>query len=57
MTASDHLREGAPVTQSDESAGAAPTDGRYDVVILGGGSGGSATALRAAQLGLSVALV
>ena len=57
MTASDHLREGAPVTQSDESAGAAPTDGRYDVVILGGGSGGYATALRAAQLGLSVALV
>src|SRR5207247_1934474 len=29
----------------------------YDVVILGGGSGGYATAFRAAQLGLSVALV
>jgi dihydrolipoamide dehydrogenase len=29
----------------------------YDVVILGGGSGGYATALRAAELGLSVALV
>jgi dihydrolipoamide dehydrogenase len=29
----------------------------YDVLILGGGSGGYATALRAAQLGLSVALV
>ncbi len=29
----------------------------YDVVVLGGGSGGYATALRAAQLGLSVALV
>ncbi len=29
----------------------------FDVVILGGGSGGYATALRAAQLGLSVALV
>ncbi|RJK96927.1 dihydrolipoyl dehydrogenase [Vallicoccus soli] len=29
----------------------------YDVVILGGGSGGYACALRAAQLGLSVALV
>jgi len=29
----------------------------YDVVVLGGGSGGYATALRAAQLGRSVALV
>jgi dihydrolipoamide dehydrogenase len=29
----------------------------FDVVILGGGSGGYATALRSAQLGLSVALV
>jgi dihydrolipoamide dehydrogenase len=29
----------------------------YDVVILGGGSGGYATALRAAQLNLSVALI
>lgn len=29
----------------------------HDVVVLGGGSGGYATALRAAQLGLSVALV
>ena len=36
------------------SAGAA---GDYDVVILGGGSGGYACALRSAQLGLSVALV
>lgn len=35
---------------SDPNAG-------YDVVILGGGSGGYATALRAAQLGLSVALI
>src|SRR5918911_2856275 len=33
-----------------------PTSG-HDVVILGGGSGGYATALRAAELGLSVALV
>ena len=31
--------------------------GGYDVVILGGGSGGYACALRAAQLGLSVALI
>ena len=29
----------------------------FDVVILGGGSGGYATALRAAQLGLSIALI
>ncbi|MCI9888828.1 dihydrolipoyl dehydrogenase [Micrococcales bacterium 31B] len=29
----------------------------YDVVILGGGSGGYATALRSAQLGLNVALI
>ncbi|GAB3453810.1 dihydrolipoyl dehydrogenase [Kineococcus endophyticus] len=36
-------------------AGAAGQE--YDVVILGGGSGGYAAALRAAELGLSVALV
>jgi dihydrolipoamide dehydrogenase len=29
----------------------------YDIVVLGGGSGGYATALRAAQLGLSVVLI
>ena len=29
----------------------------FDVVILGGGSGGYAAALRASQLGMSVALV
>jgi dihydrolipoamide dehydrogenase len=33
-----------------------PTDA-YDIVVLGGGSGGYACALRAGQLGLSVALV
>ncbi len=32
-------------------------DTQYDLVILGGGSGGYAAALRASQLGLSVALV
>ena len=32
-------------------------DNRYDVVILGGGSGGYAAAFRATELGLSVALI
>ena len=32
-------------------------DQRYDLVVLGGGSGGYAAALRAAELGLSVALI
>ncbi|GAB3150212.1 dihydrolipoyl dehydrogenase [Micromonospora sonneratiae] len=34
-----------------------PNGATFDVVILGGGSGGYATALRAVQLGLSVALI
>jgi dihydrolipoamide dehydrogenase len=33
------------------------TDGSYDIVILGGGSGGYACALRAAELGKRVALI
>src|SRR6476646_2436735 len=33
------------------------TDHTFDLVVLGGGSGGYAAALRAAQLGKSVALV
>jgi dihydrolipoamide dehydrogenase len=33
------------------------SNGSFDVVVLGGGSGGYATALRAAQLDLSVALI
>jgi dihydrolipoamide dehydrogenase len=41
-------REAAVADQSDDS---------FDIVVLGGGSGGYACALRAAQLGLSVALV
>jgi dihydrolipoamide dehydrogenase len=40
----------------DDTKGFAVSD-EFDVVILGGGSGGYATALRAAQLDLSVALV
>ncbi|QIK83725.1 dihydrolipoyl dehydrogenase [Sanguibacter sp. HDW7] len=35
----------------------ADTNGTFDIVVLGGGSGGYATALRGAQLGLTVALV
>ncbi|EEP70987.1 dihydrolipoamide dehydrogenase [Micromonospora sp. ATCC 39149] len=34
-----------------------PNEATFDIVILGGGSGGYATALRAVQLGLTVALV
>jgi dihydrolipoamide dehydrogenase len=34
-----------------------PDEQQFDVVVLGGGSGGYATALRAAQLNLSVALI
>ena len=33
------------------------TDGGYDIVILGGGSGGYACALRSAELGKRVALI
>jgi len=40
------------VTDSADS-----TSGAYDIVILGGGSGGYACALRAAELGMRVALV
>jgi dihydrolipoyl dehydrogenase len=35
----------------------ADSSGRYDIVILGGGSGGYACALRAAELGKKVALI
>jgi len=40
-----------------DQASAGTSGGPYDVVVLGGGSGGYACALRAAQLGLSVALI
>ena len=33
------------------------SESTYDIVILGAGSGGYATALRAAQLGMTVALI
>ena len=41
----------------EECAVAEPAGTVFDVVILGGGSGGYACALRAAQLGMTVALV
>jgi dihydrolipoamide dehydrogenase len=58
----------APVpTATRPSAAAAPAQGDHrrprrpehdvDVIVLGGGTGGYSTALRAAQLGLSVALI
>jgi pyruvate/2-oxoglutarate dehydrogenase complex dihydrolipoamide dehydrogenase (E3) component len=46
-----HRPEGTEAPVAD-SAGTS-----FDVVILGGGSGGYACALRAAQLGLNVALI
>src|SRR4051794_1770565 len=39
------------------TAGVAVTDNQSDLVILGGGSGGYAAALRAAELGKSVVLI
>lgn len=39
------------------TATTAGNPGTFDLVVLGGGSGGYSTALRAAQLGLSVALI
>jgi dihydrolipoamide dehydrogenase len=46
-----------PDGNPDGSPAGGPAGGSFDVVILGAGSGGYACALRAAQLGLSVALV
>src|SRR5690606_41688307 len=48
-----------PVCANDKMIGMpdSATDRTYDIAILGGGSGGYSGALRAAQLGLSVALV
>jgi dihydrolipoamide dehydrogenase len=49
-------RAGRPVHHLGEFV-SDPHANSFDVLILGGGSGGYATAFRAAQLGLSVALV
>jgi dihydrolipoamide dehydrogenase len=46
-----------PDGNPDGSPAGGPAGGSFDVVILGAGSGGYACALRAAQLGLSVALI
>jgi dihydrolipoamide dehydrogenase len=45
------------VTDSADFSSAGPSNGAYDIVILGGGSGGYACALRAAELGKRVALI
>jgi dihydrolipoamide dehydrogenase len=44
-------------TRKGASAMSATAENTFDIVILGGGSGGYACALRAAELGMSVALV
>lgn len=45
------------VEQNPSSGGTQNKSGQFDLVILGGGSGGYACALRAAQLGKSVVLI
>jgi len=56
-----HARPGGPEQgskdYSEERSVADSSGGRYDIVILGGGSGGYACALRAAELGKRVALI
>jgi len=49
-------REGVPVSAPTASP-LDPASTTFDVVILGGGSGGYACALRASELGLTVALI
>ncbi len=57
------LSSAEPLRQSIEGVSAAETQGRemsetsYDLVVIGGGPGGYPCAIRARQLGLSVALV
>jgi dihydrolipoamide dehydrogenase len=47
---------GTQTTQTGQNGQGGDND-QFDVVVLGGGSGGYACALRAAQLGMKVALV
>ncbi len=54
MRAGGWTRRTRPRAQEEASS---VTINQFDVVILGGGSGGYACALRSAQLGLSVALI
>src|SRR3954469_20869985 len=46
-----------PLVHNSGSANGEGRSMRYDVVVLGAGSGGYVAAIRAAQLGLSVAIV
>jgi dihydrolipoamide dehydrogenase len=45
------------VAEDDKERSVAEASGLYDIVVLGGGSGGYACALRAAELGQRVALI
>ena len=56
MTTGHHEKPQPPTDRAGGTDGPTTADD-FDIVILGGGSGGYACALRAAQLGLSVALV
>jgi dihydrolipoamide dehydrogenase len=58
--AGDETPQASPAAGASERPGGKVERGEghdYDVIVLGGGTGGYSTALRAAQLGLEVALV
>lgn len=58
LTSTTHAADASPVATTKELPGMPATaETTHDVVVLGGGSGGYACALRAAELGLTVALV
>src|SRR6185295_17612609 len=57
MTREPTATSGQMRIRKGASAMSATAVNTFDIVILGGGSGGYACALRAAELGLSVALV